>query len=123
MTWHEFPAPEGFAQTWRERYADAEVAVPRFYEKGQAARARGPRAGREGRLALAHVGVGPGSHPDVAELVAACHELRPGVVFCIPMPPRTWWINVHKDVLHAWETTDAHLIAEWRRNARGDRPT
>jgi hypothetical protein len=123
MTWHEFPAPEGFAQTWRERYADAEVAVPRFYEHGglRALVGREPVVKDDWRW---HVSVsGPDRIPTWEELVSACHELRPGVVFCIPMPPRTWWINVHKDVLHAWETRDEHLIAEWRRNARGDRPT
>lgn len=115
--------PESFARQWRAQYADVDVPVPRVFEKGglRALVGREPVVDGDWRW---HVSVsGPGRIPTWEELVTAAHELRPGVVFCVPMPPRTWWLNVHEHVLHAWETRDEHLVAEWRRSARGDRPT
>lgn len=71
-----------------------------------------------------HISVsGDGRLPAWDELVDAAHSLRPGVSFCLGVPPKTWWMNVHPHVLHMWETRDDGLIEEWRRNARGDRPT
>lgn len=65
-----------------------------------------------------HVSVqGPGRVPDWGELVDAAHQLRPGVPFIVAVPPRSFWMSVHPNVLHLWETTDANLIAEWRSNA------
>jgi hypothetical protein len=61
--------------------------------------------------------------PTWEELVQAGHELRPGVVFVIAVPPRSWWINVHPHVLHLYEIKDMALTAQWRAEARGDRPT
>lgn len=61
--------------------------------------------------------------PTWEELVTTVHELRPGVPFCMGVPPKTWWMNVHPHVLHMWETRDDGLIEEWRRNARGHTPT
>lgn len=58
-----------------------------------------------------------GRVPSWDELVDALHALRPGVPFVIGVPPRSWWMNVHPDVLHAWETRDQGLINEWRQNA------
>lgn len=57
------------------------------------------------------------------EMVHAAHHLRPGVPFCIGIPPQTWWMNHHPYVLHLWQTKDEGLVSEWRLNARGDRPT
>lgn len=57
---------------------------------------------------------------DLAEIV---HDIRPGVVFCLPLPPRSWWINVHRNCLHAWEIDDEPLAAQWRAERQGDRPT
>jgi hypothetical protein len=71
-----------------------------------------------------HVSVkGPGRPPTWDELVASVHALRPGVCFVVGIPPRSWWMNVHPDVLHAWETTDEQIVEEFHVNARGDRPT
>jgi hypothetical protein len=67
--------------------------------------------GRDGRI------------PTWEECVATAHELRPGVVFVIGVPPRSWWINVHPHVLHLHETRDMPLVEQWRHEARGDRPT
>jgi hypothetical protein len=67
-----------------------------------------------------------GRVPTWEEMVEATHALRPGVVFCVPMPPRTWWINVHPDVLHVWEIRDTNLINQWRsetEGAKGQKPT
>ena len=64
--------------------------------------------------------------PKWEELVEAAHQLRPGVVFCVPLPPRTWWINVHEHVLHLWEIRDTNLENQWRSEHQatgGDRPT
>ncbi|WP_297775090.1 hypothetical protein [Mycobacterium sp.] len=61
--------------------------------------------------------------PAWADLVEIGHTLRPGVVFCVGVPPRTWWLNVHPDVLHLWEISDANLIASWRNEAMGHTPT
>lgn len=61
--------------------------------------------------------------PNWEELVAAAHDLRPGVPFCMGVPPRSWWLNVHPHVLHLWETRDAGLVEQWRDNAQGHTPT
>jgi hypothetical protein len=51
------------------------------------------------------------------------HALRPGVPFVIGIPPRSWWMNVHPNVLHAHELKDANLIAQWRAEGEGHTPT
>ena len=61
--------------------------------------------------------------PTWEEMVMAAHELRPGVVFVIGMPPRSWWINIHPNVLHLYETKDEHLIDQWRYERMGMKPT
>jgi hypothetical protein len=61
--------------------------------------------------------------PEWSELVEVAHVLRPGVVFCIGVPPKSWWMNVHEFTLHLWELKDDNLIGEYRANARGHRPT
>jgi hypothetical protein len=61
--------------------------------------------------------------PTWEELAGAAHDLRPGVPMGVGIPPRSWWLNVHPHTLHLWELADPHLVAEWRRNARGDKPT
>jgi hypothetical protein len=121
------PAPMGpdFDEAWRASYPDVEP----------------PQRMMCGPLA-AMVGFEPVGHdydsPDVRwhisvscadrlplwhELVDAAHALRPGVVFVIGIPPRSWWMNVHPYCLHLWQTTDEHLVQQWRANARGDTPT
>lgn len=65
-------------------------------------------------------------HEDVPrwrDLVAIAHRLRPGVCFVVGVPPRSWWINVHPNCLHLWETKDGNLEALWRLEAQGHRPT
>ena len=64
-----------------------------------------------------------GRPPSWDELVKAAHDLRPGVVFVLPLPPRSWWINVHPHVLHLHEVRDPALVESWRAERRGDQPT
>jgi hypothetical protein len=59
--------------------------------------------------------------PDWGELVLAGHELRPGVVFCVGLPPKSWWMNVHPHVLHLWELRDGNLVEQWRMEQTGGR--
>ena len=39
------------------------------------------------------------------------------------VPPRSFWMNVHPDVLHLWEPRDEAMIEQWRANALGQVPT
>lgn len=71
-----------------------------------------------------HISVA-GKHrvPDWGEFAAIVHEIRPGVVFCMPLPPRSWWINISETCLHAWEISDPPLEDQWRAERRGDTPS
>ena len=53
-----------------------------------------------------------------ADIVAIVQEVRPGVMFCVPMPPRQFWLNVNPNVLHVWEIRDDALTTQWREEAR-----
>jgi hypothetical protein len=71
-----------------------------------------------------HVSVrGPRDVPAWADLVEIGHRLRPGVVFCVGVPPKSWWLNIHPNVLHLWEIADPNLVASWRNEAMGHTPT
>jgi hypothetical protein len=71
-----------------------------------------------------HVSVaGPEAVPPWDALVAIVHEVRPGVPFVVGIPPASWWMNVHPNVLHANETKDPNLIAQWRAERAGHEPT
>lgn len=61
--------------------------------------------------------------PSWDEIANALHELRPGVPFVLGVPPRSWWMNVHENCLHAWETKDQGLIDQWRAERQGHTPT
>lgn len=61
--------------------------------------------------------------PNWNELAGTAHALRPGVPFAIGVPPRSWWINVHKNILHLYELKDANLIAQWRLERQGHTPS
>lgn len=52
--------------------------------------------------------------PRWSDFVAIVQEVRPGVMFCVPMPPRQFWINVNPNTLHVWETKDERLERMWR---------
>jgi hypothetical protein len=71
-----------------------------------------------------HISVSaPDDVPEWSLLVRAAHDLRPGVVFCVGVPPRSMWMNVHPNVLHLYELRDEPLIATYRDNAKGHTPT
>lgn len=128
-TWQEISAPDVVAG-WKQEFGD-EVPPPKVM------------AHRDGRLAMVgyeptpsgdlrwHISLrisdeslpGGGRIPNWRELVTTAHELRPGVVFVIAVPPKSWWMNVHPHVLHLWETHDNHLIEGWRMEAMGHTPT
>ena len=71
-----------------------------------------------------HISVTHEKHlPKWADLVAIGHAVRPGVVFVVGVPPKSWWLNIHPNRLHLWETKDMNLIEQWRAESRGDTPT
>lgn len=120
MEWHRTGFPDDLANDWRA----AGLAVPERYQT------------RSGLVALVsrdpipnggdrwHISVtAQGRVPKWAELADCAHELRPGVVFVLGLPPKSWWINVHEYCLHLYETRDQPLIEQWRFEGRGDTPT
>jgi hypothetical protein len=71
-----------------------------------------------------HISVqGQGDVPIWRNLVAIGHRLRPGIFFCVGVPPSHLWMNVHPNVLHLWEMDDEHLTEQWRAEAQGHTPT
>lgn len=70
-------------------------------------------------------GVKPRRVPPWNALAAITHFLRPGVAFCVPMPPRSQWVNLHEHVLHLWEVHDESLTDQWafEGQAAHDTPT
>lgn len=71
-----------------------------------------------------HVSVaGKDRIPSWEEFSAIVHNMRPGVVFAMALPPRSWWINIHEHCLHAWEIFDPPLEDQWRAERRGDKPS
>jgi hypothetical protein len=61
--------------------------------------------------------------PTWREFVTIVHQLRPGIAFCVPVPPRNQWMNKNPNVLHVVETKDGALIADWRRQGEAVRGT
>jgi hypothetical protein len=59
--------------------------------------------------------------PSWDELAMAGHQLRPGVCFVIGVPPRSWWMNLHENVLHLWELKDEPIMAQWRAESQSGR--
>lgn len=71
-----------------------------------------------------HVSVsGADRLPEWAEFAQIVHSIRPGVVFCMPLPPRSWWINIAENCLHAWEISDEALVDQWRGERQGHDPS
>ena len=121
MSWHQEPNPADWIAAWKARFPG--VPPPRTYRKGKLTAFVGREPVVEGDWRW-HISLsGEGRVPTWAELAAAAHELRPGITFVIGIPPKSWWMNVHPNVLHLWELHDEHLIAEWRRSAMGHEPT
>lgn len=121
MNWHRVTLPDKFVTYWNANMDGA--PVPLAYESGmvRAIVGREPVAKDDFRW---HISVSTDIRvPRWEELVTAAHDLRPGVPFAIGVPPRSWWINVHPHTLHLWELHDEYLIAQWRHESRGDKPT
>lgn len=38
--------------------------------------------------------------------------LPPNVFFCLPFPPKEFWINIHDYCLHLWEIQDQWLVEQ-----------
>jgi hypothetical protein len=128
MAWQQIALSEQAAAAWREAYPDG-PPPPRAYQDGSRFTAlvgREPVAADDMRW---HISVRYGDSgldgrvPTWDELVRAAHELRPGVVFIVGVPPRSWWINTHPDVLHLWEVRDEALVEAWRAERREDGPS
>jgi hypothetical protein len=128
--WKMRDTPLELSVLWREMYNDS-VNPPRAYvhPSGLTALVGREPLGADGDDWRWHISVrygDPGINgrvPTWEEMVSAAHELRPGVVFVIGVPPRSWWMNVHEHVLHLHETSDEALIAQYRANALGQVPT
>lgn len=127
--WKMITPPARFTELWREQSPGVEV--PKAYRKGEltAFVGREPLGDYDEPDVRWHISVrygDPGRNGRVCtweELVAAAHELRPGVCFVIGVPPRSWWMNVHPHVLHLYETRDEALIESWKGQAMAHQPT
>lgn len=64
-----------------------------------------------------------GKVPSWDDVAALAHRLRPGIVFVLGVPPKSWWINISPGCLHLWEVRDEQLCAQWRAERRGDTPS
>lgn len=71
-----------------------------------------------------HISVAHRQHlPAWEHLVEIAHELRPGVVFVVGIPPRSHWMNVHPNCLHLWSMKDDALAHQWMEERQGHTPT
>jgi hypothetical protein len=128
-SWTRVGTPRELADAWRAMFgADFPVRPPVVHRNGRLEALVGREPVGPHQQALEdlrwHISVrAPGRVPTWPELVDAAHSLRPGVVFCVPMPPRTWWLNVHEHVLHLWETRDPNLERQWRSESGGHEPS
>lgn len=64
---------------------------------------------RRWHISISH----PTRLPSWRDLVEIAHQLRLGVTFVVGVPPRSWWMNIHPNCLHLWQTKDAALEAQW----------
>jgi hypothetical protein len=120
--WDQVDAPQ-IVELWAEQYPGVEP--PTLYRRGmlQALVGREP-VDPDGVDVRWHISISrPDRLPSWDDVVSAAHDLRPGVVFVIGVPPRSWWVNIHRYTLHLYETRDAMLVEQWRAEGRGDRPT
>lgn len=102
-----------------ERGWPPDVPMPRCMRRGPLAALVGREPCGAGDLRW-HIAI---QHQDRAptwnELVDAAHALRPGIVFVIGVPPRSWWMDAHPRLLHLWELRDASLTAQWTAERQG----
>lgn len=122
------------------RDQEHEAKLRELYERAEHPGAPMVHVGYDGENAVLHVLVSreewqPGDErwhvsisaqdrvPTWNEIAHTLHALRPGVPFVLGVPPRSWWLNVHPYVLHAWETKDWSLIGQWRANRGSGAPS
>lgn len=124
--WQMLDMPPRFNELWRESNDKHGCEPPRAYRKGGLTALVGREPfDHEGHDIRWHISVryGDPGHdgrvPTWEELVQTAHELRPGVCFVVGVPPRSWWMNVHPNVLHMHETSDHLLVEQYRANAVG----
>lgn len=117
--WIKVPDDPTFLAMW-ESVPDA---APIMWQKGPVRALVGREVWRDGSTRW-HISCSCEDRvPSWEELVTVAHELRPNVPFCMGVPPRAWWMNVHPNVLHLWETRDEGLVQQWRDNAQGHEPS
>ena len=127
-SWVQVPTPDALAALWRQQFGEGCV-MPDLYRRldgkpYQAMHTRDPIPGEEHLTPRHHISVaGVDDVPPWDVLANAGHEIRPGVPFCIGVPPKSWWINVHEFTIHLWECRDERLLDTWRGERRGDRPS
>lgn len=59
--------------------------------------------------------------PTWEELKHIQNRLKPGIFFCVPMPPKEHWMSVHEHAFHLEEVKDPASIAQWKREGRAIR--
>lgn len=52
--------------------------------------------------------------PTWAEIKHVQNTLKPGIFFCMPMPPAEYWINIHERAYHLEEVKDPQQIEHWK---------
>ena len=122
MSWQQQPVPERVREAITGRVGTPAV---RFYvhttDGSEALLSRDSIDEEDERWHISVAGRGRVATWD--ELVEAAHEIRPGVVFVVGVPPRSWWMNVHPNVLHLWELKDENLAEQWLFERMGMKPT
>lgn len=128
--WQMVDAPAAFLEMWAKNSPG--VDPPRAYQHPNGLTAfigREPYGPYDDPDVRWHISVrygNPGENgriPTWEEVVQTAHELRPGVVFVVGVPPRSWWLNVHPHVLHLVETRDEPLIESFRGQALAHAPS
>jgi hypothetical protein len=56
--------------------------------------------------------------PTWEEIKHAQNAIKPGVFFCIPMPPREHWMSIHEHTFHLEEVLDNDQVEQWKHEAR-----
>lgn len=81
----------------------------RHYRMGRVTIQAGKQSGYR-YLSISH----PERDPTWDEIKHVQNELRPGVFFCMPMPPEEWWLSIAPRCYHVYEVKDEALIGLWK---------
>src|SRR4051812_49234175 len=114
--------PPGYSGLWRDQMGGEPMPKPYWNPNGLTALvAREEWVTSDFRWHISVRYGDPGVNgriPTWEEMVQTAHELRPGIVFVIGIPPRSWWMSVHPHVLHLMETKDEVLIEQFKANSQ-----